>query len=90
MEEGLPRVRTYTQGDEWLAEVLQRSRLLRQKGEKFYRKAEYFQSLQCFHKAVKVFKLGQLTQQIRTQSPDLFNQVKSCYLMSANCYLKMQ
>lgn len=46
--------------------------------------------MQAYHKAVKVFKLDELSCELKEQHPLVYQQLKSCYLMSANCYLKME
>lgn len=54
-----------------------------------YLKEDYFDSLTHLHKAVKVFKISQLDEQLRRENEAVYNIIKECYLFSASCYIKI-
>lgn len=84
------RSRIYSQDEHKIEnKQYEKAKRLQKKGDDLYRNGQYFDSLTSFHNAVEVFNMEELTPEIKLENEKAFNIIRGCYLLSANCYIKL-
>ncbi|CDW86521.1 family superfamily protein [Stylonychia lemnae] len=68
---------------------IEQAKTYKKKALAYYKNEDYFDSLTFLHKSVKVFKIEQLTEDVKLQNEEIFQLIKECYLYSASCYIKI-
>eukprot|EP00347_Sterkiella_histriomuscorum_P018989 403343395 len=68
---------------------LEQARKYKKQAQKLYKNGDYFDALTLLHKAVKTFKVQNLSADIKLESEEAYEIIKDCYLFSASCYVKI-
>ena len=68
---------------------MEKAEKYKRNGQELYKMGDYFDALTCLHKAVKTFRMDYLSEKLKATNEEVFEQIKECYLLSANCYLRI-
>ena len=53
-----------------------------------YKNGDFFDALECYKKAVSIFKIESITPEIRSNK-EVYELLKTCFMNSSVCYIKM-
>jgi tetratricopeptide (TPR) repeat protein len=69
--------------------MIEESKKIYKEANRLYGSGDYFDSINQYRKAVKIFRVDSLTTELKMWNEEAYELIKDCYMYTASCYTKI-